>query len=395
MSEAQLTHSLTIDGRRIVLVGTAHISEKSAQLVEKTLLQEKPDSLFVELDEQRMKSLEGDSSWKNLHIEKALRRKEGMLLLATIVLSSYQRRIAKQLGVEPGIELRNALQVARDQGITIYPCDRKLQTTLRRVWRRSSLLSKLKLISALIASLFHREKINKEEVEQLKQGNVIDTLLEELAAYLPQVKNVLIDERDRYIAAQIIHSHSPHIVAVVGAGHLSGILKHLRQYQKEKNKQNKLTFRDLEYIPPRSLFSRLIVWIIPLAVIILIVLGFINNGWQGGMQRLLRWVLVNGTLAAVGCLIAKAHPLTIVSSFLAAPITSLNPTIGVGLVAGILEVTLRKPRAIDLENLPSDTLSIRGFYRNRLSHALLVFILSSVGSAIGTFVALPLLFPGS
>ncbi len=395
MSEAQLIHSLTIDGRRVVLVGTAHISEKSAQLVEKTLLQEKPDCLFVELDERRMKSLEGDSSWKNLHIERSLRRKEGMLLLSTIVLSSYQRRIANQLGVEPGIELRNALQVARDQKISIYPCDRKLQTTLLRVWRRSSLLSKLKLLSALIASLFHREKIDEAQVEQLKQGNVIDSLLEELASYLPQVKSVLIDERDRYIAAQIIHSHSPHIVVVVGAGHLAGILKHLERYQREGRRESKPTFRDLEYVPPRSLFSKLIVWIIPAAVILLIGLGFINSGWQGGIQRLLRWVLVNGSLAALGCLIARAHPLTTLFSFLAAPITSLNPTIGVGLVAGITEVSLRKPRAIDLENLPRDTLSIRGFYRNRLSHALLVFVLSSVGSAIGTLVALPLLFPGS
>ena len=387
-----LVHTLTIDNRKVVLVGTAHISEKSAQLVEEVLLREKPHMLFVELDERRMQSLEGDSSWKELHIEKALRRKEGMLLLVTIVLSSYQRRIAKKLGVEPGVEIIHALKVAREHHIAIFPCDRKLQTTLLRVWRCSSFFSKLRLIAVMLTSLFHRETVAEDEIERLKQGNVIDTLLEELAVYLPQVKHVLIDERDRYIAAQIIHSDSPHIVAVVGAGHLGGIVNHLQQYQQSK-KKHKPSFREIENIPPRSRLSKLIVWVVPLAVISLITWGFINKGWEGGLQALWRWILVNGTLSAAGCLVARAHPITTISSFLAAPITSLNPTIGVGFVTGVVEVTLRKPRAVDLEQLPHDTLSIKGFYRNRLSRALLVFILSSLGSAIGTFVALPLLFP--
>ena len=385
-----VVRTFEFEQRRVVLVGTAHISEQSAQLVEHQLLKERPHTLFVELDARRMKNMEGDSSWKNVHIEKALRRKQGMLMLASVVLSTYQRRIAKKLGVEPGLEMLTAIRIAKEHRIPIHPCDRRLETTLLRAWRRSSFLSKLKLITVMFASLFQRESVNEEEVERLKHGNTLDSLMGEFASYLPQVKNVLIDERDSYIAAHILHSTSPHIVAVVGAGHLAGIASHITRYQTTRHKPS---LKPLEEVPPRSRVGRALLWVIPLAVATLIALGFVYNGWEGGLRALTRWIVVNGTLSAVGCLIARAHPLTVGASFLAAPVTSLNPTIGVGFVSALLEITLRKPRASDLENLPHDTLSVRGFYRNRLSHALLVFILSSVGSAIGTFIALPLLFP--
>jgi len=177
---------------------------------------------------------------------------------------------------------------------------------------------------------------------------------------------------------------------VVGAGHVPGIVEWLKRLHQGETPD----LDGLDRVPPPGKIRKVLPWIIPVLVLGLITWGFVRSGWDGGFQMLLRWFLVNGTLSGIGAIIALAHPVTIAASILGAPFTSMNPTIGVGFVSGFLEAVLRKPRVEDFERLQDDIVSVRGFYRNRITRILLVFFFSSLGSSIGTFVALPFLFPG-
>ena len=290
------------------------------------------------------------------------------------------------LGVSPGEEMRKAIDVATEMGIPYAFCDREIHVTLRRAWKRTSFWGKNKMLAALLSSIFTNEKLSNDEIEKLKEKSAIQDMMEELAKYLPSVKEVLIDERDRYLATRIFESRGSKLLAVIGAGHMSGVIRWLERMAGGDFRRD---LSEIESVPPASKISRILPWIIPLIVLAVIATGFLRSGWQEGLSMLWLWVLVNGTLSAAGALLALAHPITIVISFLAAPITSINPTIGVGIVTGLLEAVLRKPRVKDFETLHDDIVSVKGFYRNRFTHILVVFFLSSIGSAIGTFIGIP------
>lgn len=379
---------IQLGDRHITLLGTAHVSRESTEEVIRYIQEEKPDHVCVEIDAQRYKSLTEGQDWSNLKIDQVLRQRRGFLLLANLVLTSFQRKLGKQLGVKPGDEMKAAIQTAEKEGIPHTLADREVQTTLRRAWSRSSLWNKLKMISSLLASIFSTEELSEEEIEKLKQKSALDDMMDELAAFLPSVKEVLIDERDRFLATKIFQAPGKKILAVIGAGHAPGITRWLAKLDSGETDTN---LDSITRVPERSISSKLLPWIIPAIVLGLLAVGFARSGWDQGLQMFLYWVVVNGSLSALGALIALAHPITIVLSFLAAPFTSLNPTIGVGIVTGLFEGYIRRPRVKDFENLTDDILSVRGFFRNRFTHALVVFFLSSVGSAVGTFVAFPFL----
>lgn len=372
--------------REFVLVGTAHVSRESVDEVETIIGEEKPDTVCVEIDNTRYRSMVEGQNWSSLNIYQVLKDRKGFLLMANLVLSSFQRRLGKSLGVSPGEEMRRAIDVATELGIPYTFCDREIHVTLRRAWKRTSFWGKNKMLAALFSSIFTNEKLSKEEIEKLKGKSAIQDMMEELANYLPSVKEVLIDERDRYLATRIYESHGTRLLAVVGAGHINGVVSWL---EKISTGGSSTDLTEIENIPPASKISRILPWIIPILVFGVIATGFLRSGWQEGLSMLWLWVLVNGTLSAAGALLALAHPVTIVASFLAAPITSMNPTIGVGIVTGLLEAVLRKPRVRDFESLHDDIVSVKGFYRNRFTHILVVFFLSSIGSAIGTFIGIP------
>jgi pheromone shutdown-related protein TraB len=285
-----------------------------------------------------------------------------------------------------------ALQEAQELGIPASLVDRQIHTTLRRAWARAGFWGKNKMLAALLSSVFSREKLPAEEIEALKEQGALEGMMNELAAYLPAAKHVLIDERDQYIAAKSYEATGSRILVVVGAGHVPGIARWLTAIHEGTEKPD---LGEIDNVPPPGRVRKAVPWIIPVVVAGLITWGFVRSGWDGGLQMLLRWFLVNGTLSGIGAIVALAHPLNIVVSFLASPFTSMNPTIGVGFVSGLLEAVLRKPRVIDFEQLQDDIASFRGFYRNRITRILLVFFFTTLGSAIGTFVALPFLFPGT
>ncbi|MCX7040684.1 MAG: TraB/GumN family protein [Spirochaetes bacterium] len=375
---------LSLRGREIALVGTAHVSRESVAEVTRIIEEEKPDRVCVELDEGRHRAMTGGSSWQNLDIGKVLREGKGFLLLANLVLASFQRRLGADLGVKPGEEMLAAVNAAGSLGIPCSLCDREISTTLRRAWARTSFWGKNKMLAAMLSSVFSSEKLSREEIEELKQKDMLQSMLDELAGYLPTVKEVLIDERDTYLAEKIGRADGARIVAVVGAGHVPGIVAYLNAMGSEPR-----DLSALETIPVKKLGARLAPWIVPAALVVLFGLGFLKSGWQMSLEMALKWLLANGGLAAAGSLLAFAHPLTIVVAFVGAPIATLNPFVGIGLFTGIAEAFLRKPRVRDFENLQTDVASVKGFYTNRVTHILLVFLLSSIGGMIGNFIAIP------
>ena len=377
--------------REYILLGTAHVSRESVDQVRSTIAEEIPDRICVEIDSARHQSLTKKDNWQNLDIYRVLKERRGFLLLGNLVLSSFQRRIGADLGVNPGEEMLAAVDAAREAGIPFSLVDREIHTTLRRAWSTASLWGKNKMLAALLGSVFSREKLTGDEIEALKEQGALDNMMGELADYLPAAKTVLIDERDQYIAGRIFEADGNRLLVVVGAGHVPGIVTWLTRLHAGEDGPD---MDELDTVPPPGKLRKILPWFIPALVAGLIAWGFFRSGWDGGFQMLLRWFVVNGVLSGVGAIVALAHPVTILASIIGAPFTSMNPTIGVGFVSGALEAVLRKPRVIDFENLQQDILSVRGFYRNRFTRVLIVFFFTSLGSAIGTFVALPFLFPG-
>jgi pheromone shutdown-related protein TraB len=390
--------TITLDGRTIVLVGTAHVSRESIEEVRNTIREQKPAMVCVELDKGRYDSIVRKENWEKLDVIKIFREGRGFLLIANLVLSSFQRRLGSELGVKPGEEMKVAVETAEEMGVPYRFCDREVQTTLRRAWARCGFLGKCKLLASLLSSAFTTEKLSAQEIENLKKASELDGMMAELAEYLPGVKTTLIDERDRYLAVKIraaametapapeAPETPPRIVAVAGAGHLPGVAVHL---EKIAAGEEPAEVNGLDCVPPPSVLSRAAAWIIPLAIAALVVCGFFKAGAELSLGMLLRWVLWNGSLAALGSLIALGHPLSILISFLGAPIATINPFIGVGLFSGITEASVRRPRVCDTETISDDVTSLKGIYRNRITRALLVFFLSSLGGAIGNAISIP------
>ena len=372
--------------KEIILLGTAHVSQESVDEVCQSIREELPDRICVEIDAGRYQSLSKDEKWQQMDLTKVFREKKGFLLLANLVLTSFQRKVGNNTGIKPGEDMKQAVEVASEMSIPFSFSDRPVQMTLQRAWAKSGFWNKMKLLASLISSVFTTEKVDAEEVESLKKKGALEDMMQELSDYLPSVKKVLIDERDQYLATNIFQAPGKKIIAVVGAGHMNGIVSWIEALYKGEKEAD---LSEISKLPPKGVGSRILPWIIPALILAIIVTGFITSGVDLGIRMLIIWVLANGTLAALGAAIALGHPLTILGSFLAAPITSMNPTIGVGMVSGIMEYFFRKPRVHDMEALQDDVTSLRGWYRNRISRILLVFFFSSLGSSVGTFYALP------
>ena len=379
---------LSFNEREIILLGTAHISKESIEEVERCIRSEQPDCVCVELDEQRYKALTNEKQWQELDIIEVLKSGKGFLLLANLVLAAFQKRIGADVGVKPGDEMKAAIEISQELNIKTEMVDRPIHTTLKRAWAKNRGLGRSKLLATLLSAAFSNEKLEEAEIEKLKNQSAMDNMMQEMAEYLPSIKGVLIDERDRYLASKIWESSGKKIVAVLGAGHLPGT----ERFIKELEAGTKTTdVSDIEVIPPKSTGSKIAAWIFPIVIIGLIVLGFFKGGGIKTGQMLLSFVLWNGGLAAIGTLIALGHPLAILASFLGAPFTTINPFLGIGMISGLVQAWAKKPQVRDMENLTNDAGTFSGWYKNRITKVLLVFILSSLGSSIGTFMTVPAL----
>ena len=382
INNSNMVHHLEVDDKQIVLLGTAHVSKESVQLVSSIVEEQKPETVCVELCQSRYQSIRQKERWQDTDIVKVIKEKKSFLLLSNLLLASFQKRIAKKFDIKPGQEMMQAIESADAVGAEIYLADRDIRTTLARTWRAMGLWGKIKLMFQLVMSMGEVEDLKEEDVEKMKQEDVLQTLLAEVGQSLPVLKEILIDERDQYLAEKIRNAPGKNIVAVVGAGHVSGIKKHW---------SSDIDLAYLDQLPPKNKIAGALKWIIPAAIIGLFVAGFFYGGSETGTDMIAWWILVNGILAGIGAVIAWAHPATIASAVLAAPLTSLNPMIAAGWVSGLVEAFSRKPKVKDLEKLPDDILSIKGFWKNKVTRILLVVVFTNIGSTIGTFVAFPAL----
>jgi pheromone shutdown-related protein TraB len=375
-------HHLTFENKDIYLVGTAHVSRESVDLVNQVLNENKPDTVCVELCKSRYESLTQKKTWQEANIFKVIKDKKAFLLLSNLILAYFQKKIGHKLGIKPGEEMIRAIEAAERMGAEVHLADRDIRITLARTWRLMGLWTKIKLFAQIITSAGGLESITEEQIEEMKKRDVLETLLSEIGEELPEVKHILIDERDQYLTQKIRTAPGNKIVAVVGAGHVPGI-KHYWDLP--------IDIAPLNHIPPRNKIVGALKWIIPLLILALFVLGFFTAGTATTTNMLKWWILANSILAGLGAALAFAHPLTIFSAVVSAPITSLNPMIAAGWVSGFVEAFVGKPKVKDFERLPEDISSLKGFWRNKITRILLVVVFTNIGSSLGTFVAIPLM----
>jgi len=380
--ENENVHRLNLDGKEIILIGTAHVSRESADLVEKVIAEERPEAVCIELCRPRYDALRMKDQWQQTDILKVIREKRAPMLLSQLVMASFQRKIAQKFNITPGEEMLRAVARAEEIGAEVVLADREIRVTLLRTWRKMGFWSKVKLLPEVLLSLFATDEITEEEIEKLKKHDVLELALQTVGQKMPGLKTTLIDERDLYLAHSIGRAAGNRIVAVVGAGHVPGILNHIGE---------EIDIAALNLIPEKSLWGKYAGWTFSLAIVGVFVAGFFSSGAQGGLRMFTWWALITAAFSSAGALILLAHPLTIAASAVAAPITTLHPLLAAGWVAGLAEATLRKPQVKDFLALQDDIVSLRGFFRNKITRLLLLVAVVNLTTSIGTFVAIPVI----
>lgn len=363
--------------KEIILIPTAHVSKESVELVKQIVAEEKPDSICVELDEQRYQTLQNPKAWESTDIVKVIKAKKVGFLLANLVLSSYQKRMAKRLNTNVGQEMVQGIKCAEETGAHLVLADRSIQVTFMRIWRKLNFWEKAKLIFSLVFSFATDEDVTEEELKQLMEGDMLESALSEMKKQFPKIGSILISERDQYLASKIKNAPGPKVVAILGGAHLPGVRKNI---DLEQNTE------ELTYIAPKKPTGKIIGWTITLLIVGLIVYGFITNT-ETGLKQLSSWVLWNGVLAGGFTALALAHPLSILTSFVVAPLSSLNPMLACGWFSGLVEASVRKPTVSDVNSIPEDIMHFKGFFKNRFLRILLVVVMANIGSSLGTFVA--------
>ncbi|GHU49754.1 conjugal transfer protein TraB [Clostridia bacterium] len=377
LSEENVTR-LTYRDKEIILISTAHVSKQSVELVKLVVEQEKPDSICVELDEDRLRQMEKPDEWKNTDITKVIRDKKVGFLLASLILSSYQKKMAEKLETKVGQEMIQGILCARDTGAELVLADRKIQVTFLRLWRKLGIVEKFKVLFNLMFNLEDEsDEISEEDLQELLQDDMLEAAMGDVHKKFPKVGEILINERDQYLANKIKNAPGRKIVAVLGGAHVPGIKTEIYKDQ---------DMEEINTVPKTSPITKVIGWIIPLLIVALIVYGF-TQGVSVGVQQLLTWLISVSLLTAGFTALALGHPLTILTAMLVSPITVLHPFLASGWFAGLMEAYLRKPQVKDVEEIPEVILSFKGFFKNRFLRIILIVIMANIGSSIGTFVA--------
>jgi len=370
---------VAIGGREFILVGTAHISQESVELVRVVIEQEAPDVVCIELDAQRHEALSQEDRWEQLDLREVIRKRQLATLLANLLLASYQKRLGGQLGVMPGSELLEASRVASDRGIPIALCDRDIRVTLRRAWHSLGWWRKLELMSTMLVSAFDNTELSEEDLRRIRRKDVLNELMTELGEAMPTLKRVLIDERDAYLAQRIREAEGDCIVAVVGAGHVAGLRRALES-------SDFIDTTAIDQIPVVSPIWKWVGWAIPALIVgALAVIGATKGPGAMGESALF-WFVANAVPTAIGGLAALAHPLTIVIGAVAAPFTSLTPVIGAGYVAAFVQTWVAPPLVREFQTVGDDISHVSRWWRSRLLKIFLVFVLTTLGSLLGTGV---------
>lgn len=369
-------------GVRYTLLGTAHVSQSSVDAVRAAVASGRFDAVSVELDAGRLQSMSDPDALAKLDIVKVIRENKTHLFAANLVLAAYQRRLAEQLGVEPGAELKAAVQDGRERGLPVHLIDREVGLTFKRTLDKLGWWSRAKVSAGILAAMLADEEVGDEEIEKLKQGDLLESSFGEFASQSPALYESIIAERDRYMAARLRETSgdAKEVLAVVGAGHLPGLSRHLA----EETATPQSILESLESVPKKSDIP----WF-TIGLTIFVLGGFAFGFWQGGLDvgtdLIVQWVLATGLLGALGCAIAGGHPLSILAAFIASPLTPLHPALASGTISALVEANLRKPTYADFMALRDDVQQWRGWWHNRVSRLLVIFFLTSLGTAIGVW----------
>lgn len=366
-------------GKEIILIATAHVSKQSAELVKEVIDREQPDSICVELDEDRYQNIKNPKKWENTDLVQVIKDKKVGFMLAQLVLASYQRKLAKQLDTNVGEEMLQGIRSAEETGAELVLADRNIQTTFMRIWRKMSLKEKFDLLLNLFFALDEEDEteISDEEIAKLLQKDMLEAAMTSMKEEFPKIGDILLCERDQHLANKIKNAPGKKIVAVLGGAHVAGV-------KEEIFKEQNMT--EITSVPPAGKAGKIIGWAVPLAIVALIAYGFVQ-GFQTGMEQVISWILWNGSLAALFTAIMLGHPLSILTSFVVAPISSLNPMLACGWFAGLMEAHIRKPKVEDVNNISNDIFSIKGLFHNRFLRTLLIVIMANLGSTLGTIIA--------
>jgi len=383
MSEnADIYRIKTADDREIILIGTAHISQASKELVRETIENEHPDTVCIELDEGRLQSIRDPERWKKTDLKEVIKKKQLATLIANLVLGSYQKRMGDQTGVKPGSELKEAADIATEKDIPIVLADRDIKITLKRTWACTPWYRKLSLLGGLFGSIFDKTEISEEDLAKIKEQDALNSMMQEFGKTYPEVKQVLIDERDQFLAGRIKNAEGKKIVAVVGAGHVKGIAAIISE-NKELPSEESIT-----KIPKGSCIWKIIGWAIPAAIIASIAFVGYEAGIEKAGQLSLQWAMLTGGGAMLGAIIAGGHPLTVLVALVAAPFTGLTPLIGVGFFTALTQVYMRPPRVSEMETLADDIWQVKHWWKNRVTRVMLCFLCPGIPAIVGKILAI-------
>lgn len=368
---------LNYQDKEIYLIKTAHVSKNSVEDVDECFKEVNPDSICIELDKQRYDSIINKDKWRDTDITKVIKENKVGLLLVNIILSSFQKRMATSLDSQNGAEMMEGMKLANENGKNLVLADRPVNTTFSRIWNSLSLWEKSKLLVSLISSIFDDEEVSEEDLQSLKEADALETALNEVAKEFPNLKRTLVDERDQFLSAKIKNAPGKKIIAIIGAAHAKGI---------ENNLDKEIDTNELEQVKKKKGIGTFLKWLIPIAILVMLIYTVIANK-DAGIEQIKSWILWNGTAAALASIICRGHILTALTAFVAAPITSLNPILSAGLFAALTEATIKKPKVKDFEDIAEDTASVKGFFKNRVTRILIIFVLVNIFSSIATFIS--------
>lgn len=377
------------DGVEYVMLGTAHVSRSSVEAVEALLAHAHFDAVAVELCDSRAQGMRDPEAFRQMDLFKVIHQGKAGMVAASLVLSTFQKRLADQSGILPGAEMKAAMDLAGQQGLPLWLIDREVGTTLKRAWRSVGFWQRFGLLGGLLASVFEREEIEQGEIEKLKQGDLLESAFSEFASGSKPLYESLIGERDAFMAARLREeaarsttTEPRRVLVVIGAGHLKGLGQQLRGQQDDPAGK----VAELAALPTKARWPRWLAAALVLLVFAAIAYAFHRNAALG-TQALLAWVLFTGGFAALGAVIAGGHPVSIGAAFVAAPIKPFRPGIPAGGISAMAEAWVRRPRVIDFDTLRDDIVHWSGWWKNRVARTLLNFFLVSMGTIVGEYSA--------
>ncbi len=368
-------HTIEYNGKTIILVGTAHVSNQSAILVKEAIEHYQPDTICIELDSDRLESLKNPKSWQETDLKQVLKDKKTTQLLASLMLSSYQQRMAKSMNSELGLEMITAINLAKENNIRLECVDRNVNVTFKRIWNSLSFKEKTDLLYYGFSSIFedNSEEISEEELHKMLEEDILSAALSEIRESVPTIAKILVDERDQFLANKIKNAKGDLILAVVGGAHVPGIKEEIF---KEQN------MREINSIPEKKSNIKWFNYGFMAIIAIILILPFFN-GLEHGLAALLKWSFYSGLGAFIATLIIGGHIITALAAFVSAPFAAIHPLIAVGFIAAFVEASISVPTVDDVNNLSEDIKTFKGWRKNRFIKVLALVLVANLGSIIG------------